>query len=126
MACGCRGAGLWMWGDDDAPRFRAMPSVATRPDWRVLKLCGSCGQHWQVDGHDPWTPRVRGLAIKIDSPGEWRAFDDAPFRHEALIEHHGGLAAERCHWQGCSGQALLGLVFCPHHAHEQLRLRPTS
>lgn len=121
MSCNCSDLKAVVRADTSAPPTPGLHLVGERHDgWLQLFRCKQCGQHWQID---TWDKLQVGLAIKIDKPVEWDAFDDTPFRKRYLLDTRGGHSSDRCRWEGCGSLCIRGLEFCVDHAYERMGLR---
>jgi hypothetical protein len=119
--CKCKKLSDYFKADTSDRYFKKFQNIDWKDDaWVTLKQCPSCGQHWQLD---EWDKYQTGLAIKIETPENWKTYDDTNVRVDFLIQNRGGFSDELCMWQGCSNKALKGLAYCPMCAFKKSGIR---
>ena len=121
MFCKCKELPEFLEADTGNQPVPGLEEVQCKRDaWVRLYRCPTCGQHWQIDEWEKYSP---GLAIKIADPDKWFEFDDEPLRLAYLVQARGGYSYEACKWRGCGKPCLKGLAYCAVHAYEVFGLR---
>jgi hypothetical protein len=82
--------------------------------WRELFICNTCHQYWIVE-QGAEMDRRSNKAYKIPSEENWLQYNTKSALANWLIHQHGGLAENKCLYQGCNQKSLKNMFVCVYH-----------
>jgi hypothetical protein len=83
-----------------------------RKDWYILLKNKNDDSLWRLDVWDKYQTQ---FLIKLDSFENWSIVNDKELRME-FLKNQKGISDERCTWNGCERNSLLGIKICEFHA----------
>src|SRR5680860_323487 len=90
-----------------------------RKDWYILYRSKTDNSYWRLDESDKYQER---FFVQLESIEKWTEFNDNTLRIE-LLKKSRGLSNKKCIWKDCDKTALNNLVYCEHHAFNEMGIR---